>query len=694
MPPTNPYRTSLPDDPSNDPEFEATSPSIAPAGSSGRAGFLRGIIGAIQRQRRQTRLDEERTQQDALNFLSSIPDTEQNTPIKANLALEILSQKPGSKGSWVQRAFGGQQRAGAYAAAIYSKIRQRIPQEQTGTSAPDRETSLMGQTSSGETISARPRRVSEPMVPSTVASPGPGELSPLGGTGPVGPGEILPTQNRPQMTRPRPPGSLTQFEFPEAGKYSLGNQTYQDESGNRFILKFNQRTGQPERVNLGPIKTTQELVEETKSITRAELARIAQAKGLMNVVLSKASENGIRPQDFYSLPIEAQTAYYKAAGVEIDQNSQVGRKLKQTQTDLNVARTAESEAKANFYNTQSRFGGITPAQALTDERARRQSANNYVQEFDALVRETQSAFEQWNRLRNPPEDIKDLTAIDPQYFSKVAQLEALFKSKLAAAEQKARQAAQAHPGLLLGGLGQKLSDGTQLPGLQISPKIGQMPRLEDLQMGGMGTGGGGFPEMGAPGGQTFDATGTPAPGSAPGPAPAPAPAPPSAPAPTSAPARPLVPPPPTGYGAGELDSLPMPARPPRPTGAPAPAPTARPTPPSRPQLTLLSPEQTRQARREAGLPERLPPRPPTSSTVASPGPQIISGRQARSAMGLPARPETGGVMSPEETRRAREALGLPARISDDPRAKTPVRATELKRPPKTPKRSKNQRTSR
>lgn len=507
MPPRNPYGYGSARTPNYNPYGQTPdygddippSPTYDPGGSTG-TGFLRGVIGSIQRARAATRAEEERVQQNALKFLEGIPDTENNMAIKTSLALDILQQRPGSKGKWWQRAFGGQEAAGAYAADIYGRIRKYLP-EPTQAGPPPGETRLMGMTPSGEEVSARPRRASQPNIPATVATPGPGDLGTqfqgpgVAGipganaglpreSGLVGPGEIV-------AARPRPPqlsigDGSPRFEFPEVGKYSIDTQTYSDDQGSRFRLRTNQRTGDIERIPLGNVRTSQEIIEEMKGMARTELARMAAAKGLMGKVLGLAAADQISPQAFNALPVEAQNEYYRKAGVQIADDSEVGMKLKRAKVGLTEAQTLESKAKAGFYDTQAQLGGVTPQQAFSDERARRQSALNAKREFDALVAEAQSAYEELQGLKNPPEDVKDLLTYDTEYFARLQQLEAKYKSKLAAAQQKAQEAASSYPGYLSGSLqgGAKLGDVT-LPMIQVSPKVTQLPTMQDI-MGARG----------------------------------------------------------------------------------------------------------------------------------------------------------------------------------------------------------------
>jgi hypothetical protein len=497
--------------------------SQSPSGGGVRGGIFRGIIGSLQRRRQQAQREEQEARESALRFLDTIPDTEHNMPIKASMALEILGSKA-KRGGLLDSIFGNQNATAQYVSDIYGKLKAAIPQEM---GFPEGTTRLEGTTPTGETVSARPRRASEPGIPATVATPGPGDLgAELMGPGPagipgslagtsgdiglVGPGEITVARPRaPQFA----PSTGPQFEFPEQGKYQTLNQTFQDPAtGGRYLMMFDQRTGGTKRVDLGPAKTSQEIVEEMRSLTKGELARMAMTRNLTGAVLAAASKDGIPPQAFYQLPMEAQIPYYQRAGVSISETTETGQKLKASQINLNEQKVLESQAKARLYGTMAGAGGLTPGQRLTDERARAEQARGYVGQFRSLMKEAEQARIQLEQLRNPPRGslLEMQKGIGKaEYLQQLAQLEALYKSRLGEAQRMALDAGRAFPGLLNGTLG----GASGVPDIQMS-----LPEGSSGLLGAPGEGA--VPGAGGLMGPVYDATSPATGGASGGPPPA------------------------------------------------------------------------------------------------------------------------------------------------------------------------------
>ena len=214
------------------------------------SGFAAGMFDAQNQANNLQRGRVEQTRSQLLAMINSIPDNEQNTPLKFKLAADIM--QAGDR-HWSDKVLAPN-KADSLISGMYKIMQDKFPQDQpnTGVATAD----------NGQQVAARPR------IAQTDTMQGSGLAGAVAGDPYTG-------NTLPNVTQAPQPGKLN-FANTNAGNWKFFNDVFQDEkTGERYTMGINAKTGISQRFPLGKVKTESEIIAETRAKNYAAVKKSA-----------------------------------------------------------------------------------------------------------------------------------------------------------------------------------------------------------------------------------------------------------------------------------------------------------------------------------------------------------------------------------------------------------------------------------
>ena len=321
-----------------------SAPTAAP--QTAMQGLLSGLLSRNIEQRRQARAQEDQYMSQALAMLNAIPDDEQNTPLKLQLAAAMLNTKPGKKNAF-QELFDPQADH-TMQARLLEQITSRLPGD--------------------DGLSPAEKQIRQQQI-----TQGPGA-------------ELTAAVNQKYAEQ-----NKGKFNFPDEGKYSQG-PVIQTADGLMQVL-YDLQTGQAKLQPLGNGQTEKIRIAEIKAQGGAGNDTTRRKEQALARTL--AARDGIDLDKVGADDPIAET-YLMLARQHLDKFNQA----QLASTQLNVP---YKEAKTNEALANARRGGITGGQAATIQRQDRQDqtkARAEISEAQAELQKAQSMMDTiWNNWR-------------------------------------------------------------------------------------------------------------------------------------------------------------------------------------------------------------------------------------------------------------------------------------------------------
>lgn len=254
---------------------------------NGWSGFAAGITDWKNQQINQQRAQVEGTRQNLLGMIGQIPDSEQNTPLKFKMMMDIMNA--GDK-HWSDKVLAPSQMDNLIS-GMYKVFSARMPEDQPNTG--------IATTPSGQQVAARPR------IAAVDGMPGSGLANATAGD--PNTGQVLSNvQAAPQ------PGKLN-FSVTNDGKWQGVNEVFQDEkTGDKYLMQYNKNSGESRKINLGQAKTEGELTAAIRAQAKTTAKNAAVSKGYYDMAVALSGIGS--PDAFNQLPLEIQNEYYAQAG--------------------------------------------------------------------------------------------------------------------------------------------------------------------------------------------------------------------------------------------------------------------------------------------------------------------------------------------------------------------------------------------
>lgn len=282
------------------------------AQAGGWNGFTAGLHDAINRQNAQQRGRVLDTRDKLMQMIDSIPDTEDNAPLKIKLKLDL--QSAGDK-HWSDKVLAPHAADGMIS-QMYKLLGDKLPQQQT--------------------------------PPQMIAPDENGQQSGMNfGVSPNGPGGG-------QGIHISPPVDNTgRFQFQNLpGKWQEVKDIFQDEdTGEKYMMLYD-KTGksQPKRISLGNAKTVSEINAELRAQKSAALKKDAVSKGYYDKAVALF---GAGPDQFNELSPDVQAMYYGQAGQMVLAESQAKLDQATSRTDLNKSATTLNQVRVPNVQAQT-----------------------------------------------------------------------------------------------------------------------------------------------------------------------------------------------------------------------------------------------------------------------------------------------------------------------------------------------------
>lgn len=290
------------------------------------SGFAAGMQDASLQRTNLQRSRVEQTRNQLLSMINSIPDSEQNTPMKFKLAMDIMSA--GDK-HWSDKVLAPT-KADDLIGGMYKLFQDKFPQDQPNTGV------AIGD--NGQAIAARPR------IAQTATTQGTGLAGVLAGDPTTG--STLPVSPAPQ------PGK---FAFEDKGKWKDINEVFQDEkTGDKYLIQIDSNTGRTKRLNLGRAKTVSEINTEVKAQRYAGSKAAAIDKKYYERAIGLSGLGSA--QLFESLPVEIKEDYLSKAAQAL--MSEVDLKNTSTKTGIDLKRALTGSAQAGIPLKQAQTANI------------------------------------------------------------------------------------------------------------------------------------------------------------------------------------------------------------------------------------------------------------------------------------------------------------------------------------------------
>lgn len=362
------------------------------------SGFAAGMFDAQNQANNQQRGRVEQTRSQLLAMINSIPDNEQNTPLKFKLAADIM--QAGDK-HWSDRVLAPG-KADSLISGMYKLMQDKFPESQpnTGVATGD----------NGQVLAARPR------VAQTDTEQGSGLLNATAGDPRTG--STLPVSQAPQSGK---------FQFQDPGKWKDINEVFQDEkTGDKYLIQIDEKTGRTKRLVLGKAKTVSEITAETRARAKTTAKNAAVSKGYYDIAVALSGIGS--PEAFESLPLEIQNQYYAEAG----QRKLAEGDLKTESTKAGIgykkAGTAAAWASVPLRKAQTAATEARPLEdpnnmTQGDERTRKakiEILNKEYTRYAALVKDadSHSLAKQKEHKARLEEIIRQLKAINAEALAK------------------------------------------------------------------------------------------------------------------------------------------------------------------------------------------------------------------------------------------------------------------------------------
>ena len=378
-------------------EEQHTPAAAQPAApQTGFQGLISGVLGSHIKQRQQARLQEDQALSQALAMLNAIPDSEQNTPIKLQLATALINSKPGKK-NFFQELFNPEADH-SYQAGLLQQIAAKMPNQQE--QAQQR----------GEAPATRVRSVAE-----------------------QGPGYVPPSQK---------------FEFKDTGKFQMG-PVIQTADGLQQVL-MDQATGEIKLKPLGQGMTEKQTIQQIKNDGKGVGAADPTRRKEQSIARALASSE---QKDYDQLDESEKLDYLLQARQYVQKYQEAQLNSLQLNVPYKQAKTDEAIANANR-------GGVTGNQAAVIARQDRDDvikAKSELAEAQGEVQRLQQLKDNiWNnwRSKNPstaPEQLeaemfnRKSTRGEVEEYRKVTANLAAAQTKLQAAQERASTVGKSVP---------------------------------------------------------------------------------------------------------------------------------------------------------------------------------------------------------------------------------------------------------
>lgn len=379
-------------------EEQHTPAAAQPAApQTGFQGLISGVLGSHIKQRQQARLREDQALSQALAMLNAIPDSEQNTPIKLQLATALINSKPGKK-DFFSELFNPEADH-SYQAGLLQQIAAKMPNQQEQLEQ------------SGAAPASHVRSVAE-----------------------QGPG-FTPTSQK--------------FEFKDQGKFQMG-PVIQTADGLQQVL-MDQATGEIKLKPLGQGVTEKQSVQQLKNEGKGGASDPTRRKE-QSIARALASNDGI-DLDQVTDDDELKEAYLLRARQYIQKYQDAQLNSLQLNVPYKQAKTSEAIANAGR-------GGVTGNQAAVIARQDRDDvikAKSELAEAQGEVQRLQKLKDNiWNnwRSKNPstaPEQLeaemfnRKSTRGEVEEYRKVTAGLAAAQTKLQAAQERASTVGKSVP---------------------------------------------------------------------------------------------------------------------------------------------------------------------------------------------------------------------------------------------------------
>ena len=271
---------------------------------TGWTGFTAGIQDWMNRTNSEQRGRVEDTRQKLLGMVQSVPDTEENAPLKMKLMLDILGAKDKH---WSDKVLAPSA-ADAVIAQMYQMVKDKLPEAPTPPS-------------------------NSPTGPSFAVSP----TTPGGNLG---------------VEIPPPPDNTGKFKFTDPGKWYDINEVFQDEeSGSKFLIQIDRNTGKTRRVDLGAARTVSEINATTRAQRYAEQKKTALDKKYYELAIGLSGLGS--EQQFEALPQQLKEEYLNKASGMIVQGKQLDLGVKSSTINRNNSSAAVNAATVPMRQAQT-----------------------------------------------------------------------------------------------------------------------------------------------------------------------------------------------------------------------------------------------------------------------------------------------------------------------------------------------------
>lgn len=290
------------------------------------SGFAAGITDWKNQQINQQRARIEQTRQGLLGMIQQIPDSEQNTPLKFKMMMDIMNAKDSH---WSDKVLAPNQMDNLIS-GMYKVFSARMPEDAPNTG--------VATAQNGTQVAARPR------IAQTTDTLGTGLVNATAGDPYTG--QVLSNVHAAPQ-----PGRLD-FSITNDGKWQGVNEVFQDEkTGNKYLMQYNKNTGQSRRIELGAAKTEGELTAAIRAQAKVAAKNNAVSKGFYEMAVALSGIGS--PAAFDSLPEEIQSQYYAKAG-----------EMKLAEANLKQENT-KSNIKKNNAIAAGAYAGVPLKQAQT-----------------------------------------------------------------------------------------------------------------------------------------------------------------------------------------------------------------------------------------------------------------------------------------------------------------------------------------
>lgn len=275
--------------------------------ASGWQGLAAGIQDSIAQRNNQQRGRIEDTRSKLSQMIDSIPDTEENAPLKLKLKLDIMNAGGGKH--WSDKVLAPND-TDKVIQTMFQMFGDKLPRAQPQPSLinPDENGNYTG-------------------LNFAVSPQGPG-----GGQG---------------INIPAPVDNRGKFDFSgvQQGKWREVSDVFQDEeTGEKYLMLVDQ-TGksQPKRINLGKAKTVSEINAEKRARQQQAAKNLAVSRGYYDRAVALSGIGS--PESFNALPLEVQDQYYAEAGRQLQEETRIKLKTTESTAAKNTQIVRESQAR-------------------------------------------------------------------------------------------------------------------------------------------------------------------------------------------------------------------------------------------------------------------------------------------------------------------------------------------------------------